>query len=96
MPPSIPKNLKKGVSSGFWAVIYPNPSAGEMTINTFDDQILQVEMFDAIGNLVYKNNLVENKTKLNFASYTNGLYSVILRDVHNSRSYKTFKWVISK
>lgn len=87
---AIPSNIND-VKQTFESSVYPNPSAGVITINGQRDT--DVKVYDATGKLVesfFMNNSVQT---LNLESYPNGLYNVQL--VHNG-SAMTHRVTIQK
>ena len=55
--------------------VYPNPILNELTINTKENKTSNVEIFNQLGQKVYKNSF-NNSTKIDFSNYSKGLYFV--------------------
>lgn len=73
-------------------LVYPNPVSGdEVTIESSLDETISVEMYDMQGKRVMKSMSMTNKTTLNVASYTAGIY--LLKFKSDSGEY-THKLII--
>jgi hypothetical protein len=71
--------------------IYPNPNNGSFNIqlnNPLNEKVT-IELFDAIGQLVYKSNLTNtNKHDFNLREVSGGLYTIKITTSHNSLTRK--------
>ena len=68
--------------------VYPNPSNGEFTIAvTGLTEKLSIEIFNGLGEIVYKENLTSDKQTIN-ANFANGVYFIKLIENGNVLSIK--------
>ena len=66
--------------------IFPNPTSGVLQIDTHDEEnLLQVEIFDANGKILYRHDDFRDKSELDFSDYASGLYLLRISDLSNSR-----------
>ncbi len=68
--------------------IYPNPSNGLFTINNTPDQLLTVEVFDMLGNSVYKTKSSAKDIKVDMGSTSKGIYFVEITNPNGSKLTK--------
>jgi hypothetical protein len=54
--------------------VYPNPALNNITINNTQSEIDNVQIFDAVGNLVLEKKLANNKTSVDISQFSTGLY----------------------
>jgi len=66
----------------FEGAIYPNPTAGNLTIES--KNILQVSLSDFTGRSLLSTDLVQGKNELNLNHLETGVYYLMLRDGKNS------------
>jgi hypothetical protein len=60
--------------------IFPNPSNGIFTIeNTSGEKIKNVEVYDAMGKLIYGNQNYNQQAKIDLSAQANGLYFVFVK-----------------
>jgi hypothetical protein len=64
----------KGTGFSNW-VLYPNPSAGEFTIECPDE--MQINIINALGQLVMEKQLHTGSNRVELNDCVNGLYFVI-------------------
>jgi hypothetical protein len=91
--PNITTGLSTVKSESNFA-IYPNPAKSDLTIelnNELNDAY--VEIYNQIGNLVYKAKLNSNKEQINVDVFANGIYFVTL---HNQMSKYSKRIVVAK
>jgi hypothetical protein len=73
--------------------IAPNPVSEFITLN-IDEAIntkIEYNIIDISGNILYKNNVISNKTEIQFTSFKSGTY--LLKIVKSNIIVKTFKIV---
>ena len=64
-----------GNKSDFSLKVYPNPSGGVYYIELKDDIVANINIFDALGNLVYQKTGFRNKdSPINISSSADGIY----------------------
>ena len=70
-------------------ITYPNPTSGNLTIENSQFNIEKVEIFNLQGQLLYSNKY-ENSNLLNldFSSYSNGMYLVVINSNTNIKIIK--------
>jgi hypothetical protein len=80
--------------------IYPNPSNGIVyfSMNTESENDCQYKIMNALGSVIYEGRIPKSASNLsqwmhNFASYSNGLYFI---NIKNEQSSITNKFIISK
>ena len=56
--------------------LYPNPANNNLTINSKDNEIERIEIYNAMGKLVFKKSALSKITKLNLGQLSNGFYVV--------------------
>lgn len=70
-------------------LVYPNPVSGdEVTIESSLDETIAVEMYDMQGKMVMKSINMTNKTTLNVASYTAGIYLLKFKSASGAYTHK--------
>jgi len=68
-------------------VVYPNPTAGVIVLETADAEALegaQVQVLDANGRQIKQQTIVAQQTEIDLSSFANGVY--IVRITFNGRS----------
>ncbi len=65
--------------------IYPNPSNGIFTVNNIPDQKLDIEVFDMLGNSVYKSRSSEKMITVDISKSAKGIYFVELTNAAGSK-----------
>lgn len=72
--------------------IYPNPNQGILYIKTSVNENYELSVFNNIGQLVNRINLVSNETKLDLSKEANGIYQLIIskegKAVYNAKMVK--------
>lgn len=71
--------------------VYPNPNAGQFTLEFNNDNTRSIEVVDVTGRLVFATNSSELKTSLNISSAAAGIYYVKIRDSKTSSVLKIVK-----
>jgi large repetitive protein len=59
-------------------VVYPNPSADFIQIESTEDQINQVKLYDIMGKLVFEQSINDTKYTMNVSQLSTGLYQLKL------------------
>ena len=59
-------------------LFYPNPTKGELTIETNLNTDQRLEIVNLIGQTVYTNIINKNKTTVNTSAFANGVYFIKL------------------
>lgn len=57
--------------------VYPNPTNGEVFIEGVEGEVVQIELYNALGNMCAKE-VIEN-SKINLSSFPNGMYNVRIK-----------------
>ena len=76
-------------------IIYPNPAANELHIETTGSEKFGVQLFDITGKKVMENILFTNTTTINTSSLNEGMYFVRITDV-NGAIIKTQKVTVMR
>lgn len=63
--------------------IYPNPSNGIITIDSYNSKQYGVQVFDVLGNIIYHKLNNNNKTIIDLAAKTKGIYLVAITTENN-------------
>lgn len=61
--------------------VYPNPGNGLLTIESQTD-FTEVQVYNAIGELVYQNNNLLNSVEINLRAFADGVYVIKVSDDH--------------
>ena len=74
------------------AILYPNPTSNEITIN-FNEPITEqtsLEISDETGRMIYTNTLEIGISEFNWNTkdLSNGMYLCVVRNKNSSRTYK--------
>ena len=69
--------------------VFPNPSSGEFFINS--DSKTKTIIYDATGKFVTSKNIDFGTSKIDFSSYSNGIY--LMKIINESNQTKTIKLV---
>jgi hypothetical protein len=86
-----PTNLgitQNSIKSNF--SIYPNPTAGDFTINydAFANREVFVNVYDILGNQIIKNEKIDSNSKnINSSDFDSGLYLIKITDSNNEVLY---------
>ena len=74
----------------------PNPSDGQFTINliNWDEKKINLNIYDALGKIVFAGNIQNDQTKLNLSNLSSGVYIMSLG--YNCGTLSTFKLLINK
>lgn len=68
--------------------IYPNPSAGQFSINNLSGKAMSVKVFDILGNNVYQTRSSQKEIRINMSTADRGMYFVELTDPSGTRTVK--------
>ena len=73
----------------------PNPTKGPVTINliNWDENSIQLNVFDVLGKNVYSSTIHDHKTNLNFSYLSTGMYIFTLG--YHCGSLSSFKVLIN-
>lgn len=71
--------------------VYPNPTAGEFTIELANSSVKTLEVIDLTGRVVYSTATVTNKSKVNLSSLSNGIYYVKIQTNNSTEVVKVVK-----
>lgn len=71
--------------------VYPNPTAGEFTIELANSAVKTLEVIDLTGRVVYSTATVTNKSKVNLSSLSNGIYYVKIQTNNSTEVVKVVK-----
>lgn len=65
--------------------IYPNPSNSFLWVEEINSSNInsKIEIFDLTGRLVYQENMIKKKIKINTNNWESGTYIITISDVHN-------------
>ncbi len=65
--------------------IYPNPSNSFLWVEEINSNNInsKIEIFDLTGRLVYQENMIKKKIKINTNNWESGTYIITISDVHN-------------
>ena len=74
----------------------PNPSDGQFTINliNWDEKKINLNIYDALGKIVFAGNIQNDQTKLNLSYLSSGVYIMSLG--YHCGTLSTFKLLINK
>jgi hypothetical protein len=74
----------------------PNPTSGPVTINliNWDENAIQLNVFDVLGKNVHSSTIYNDKTTLNFSYLSSGMYIFSLG--YHCGSISSFKLLINK
>jgi hypothetical protein len=74
---SVPTNLKEQIAVANVSV-YPNPSTGIFTVESLSNELLQIQVYNFLGQQVYKteNGNVANKKEIDLSALPNGMYTI--------------------
>ncbi|MBK7389829.1 MAG: T9SS type A sorting domain-containing protein [Bacteroidetes bacterium] len=56
-------------------ILYPNPTSGKITISTKNNEVLEVQIFNVMGEMVYRNSIQSGK-EINLSELAKGFYQV--------------------
>lgn len=73
------------------SVLYPNPTKKELTIELQKNS--SVEVYSTVGEMVFKQTLLQGKTAIVLPDLSNGIYTLV---VLHSNAYESHRLVISK
>jgi len=80
------KKIDSARHESFNALVYPNPTAGLLTVENKDSsQPYQIEVYDAVGRLVQKLESNESKTLIDLSIQHAGQYFIRLTNAENSK-----------
>lgn len=65
-------------------LIYPNPSNGNITINTNATLVSQIEIFNVLGERIYKSLVTNTKFEIDLSSLPKGVYFIRIIDEQNT------------
>jgi hypothetical protein len=68
------------LSANIIASVYPNPAADYIQLNFGNNANLQIEIFDALGNLTHAQSNIENQVRLDVSALSEGFYFVKITD----------------
>lgn len=72
--------------------IFPNPSSGIFYVQLVKDEVINLEIFDAIGNLVYQRTGFRNRdSPVNISDYSDGIYLLRMSKETLQRQVKLIK-----
>ncbi|MFH0867004.1 MAG: choice-of-anchor J domain-containing protein [Bacteroidota bacterium] len=72
--------------------VYPNPVNNELTINNLS-AIGKVKIINAVGQIVFENNIIANTYKINTSNFEKGVY---MMQIESERGVITKKVIISR
>ncbi|GGG53540.1 hypothetical protein GCM10010976_25640 [Bizionia arctica] len=64
--------------------IYPNPVSDILYLENSNNQIKEFWIFDALGNQVFSSTIVNRKHKIDFSSFSSGVYFLKAKDTENA------------
>ena len=64
--------------------VWPNPCQNQCTISSEQKEILQIEIYDLCGKLIYVSSAASNTYQINTADWKSGLYTVKIQFVDGS------------
>ena len=67
-------------------VLYPNPASSEVVYSGSGKS--KVEIYDALGERIYVQELAKGKNKLDISEYSSGIYFVSISNPSNSKILK--------
>jgi hypothetical protein len=71
--------------------IYPNPFNESIYIQMKQSAILEIEVKNALGQIVLKQSTVDNQTKLDLNAQVPGIYFITLKNTHSQKTVKVLK-----
>ena len=74
-------------------VVFPNPTSGIFTVKTSGEIIIEIEIHNILGELIYKTALANQQTTIDFSKHSKGIYFIKITD---STRNKTNKKIILK
>lgn len=72
-------------------IIYPNPTNGEVTIDSKKNEIIKIELLNSIGQLILIKEINEVTFKLNLKDYNNGIYLI---KIYNKSGLQEIKKIL--
>lgn len=72
--------------------IYPNPGNGEFKIITNYNMEFTIDLYNSVGQLIYKNAPITNNQTLNLSNQSDGLYYFVL----STKDFNLYKKVVLK
>jgi len=69
--------------------VYPNPSNGEFSIDSYQDS--EITIVNALGQFILHKNLEQGKNKLDLTNYATGVYFIQFKGIHSNESIKLIK-----
>ena len=83
-PPSSSSNISHSTIE-----VYPNPTLGEVYINSGTENFNTIAVYNNLGSLVYFENLkYQQKIEIDFSSFTKGLYHISLQSDKGVENHK--------
>ena len=67
--------------------VYPNPTTGELRIINYELGIKNVEVYNILGECVFKSEIINTESEINISSLSNGIYLLRITDNNNSSVY---------
>jgi hypothetical protein len=71
--------------------LYPNPTAGEFTLELNNGLEKTIEISDITGRVILQSNFSNDKTNLNINSFSNGIYFVKIQSNNSVEILKVVK-----
>lgn len=68
--------------------VYPNPANGYIKIENNKNQKIEIEVYDLIGNIIFKTQSFEKTTVIDLAKYNKGVYFVKISSAYSTVTKK--------
>lgn len=73
-------------------LLYPNPTSGELILKTEQKENLQIVVYNVLGEIILKQNILETESKISLKEHATGIYFVKIlengKPLHNSKIIK--------
>jgi hypothetical protein len=76
--------MNNGVREENAISIYPNPATNQLTVNSEQLTVKEIQLYNVIGECVFKATVTDNQSTINISQLSNGMYFVRLLDVDSN------------
>jgi hypothetical protein len=79
------------LTDAFGILCYPNPTTGLLQIEREQTELLDIQVFDCLGRVLFTQKTNETQLNLDLTAYPSGLYTVQFKNATKSISQKVIK-----